>query len=868
MFLKFTDTGREAMKQISMVAKLSSQLLVITLLCGTVYAQDKTITVHPSGGVAGIHAALKSARDIRMKSPGVGAIRIALQPGEYSAANGPLTITHEDSGTVDAPTIIQSQVPGGAVIVGATAIRPVSGSSTAKWTFQPAPAPGKSAELTAGQFFVNGQRAVLARHPNKDQYFFVDKPVLAENNREASKATFTLNAADAQALRTVVEGEEDRAVLTVMQSWSSGHHRLASINAANQVTVKPAARWPFLHFGHSQRVFVNNTSKALDAPGEWVANSGVIEYIRRPADSYQDSEARWPRVSGLVKIAGNPGAGLFVRHVQILDIGLAYTVELTHQNGWVGLQAASDIGAAVMVDGARNLKIGNCSIAHTGGYGVWLRSAVQDSEISNCTMTDLGAGGIKIGEAHINSGIYKTGNNIVQGNRISWTGQDFPDAIGVWVGHSSGNKIRNNLIHNTSYSGISVGWQWGYATPSATDNDISNNALIDIGNGQLSDLGAIYTLGRSPGTVISGNFIRNVSAYPGYGPGGWGIYNDEGTSDVKVFNNVVLSTDSGGYHLHYGEKITVENNFFAKGKKAELRWTAPSRSGALTLMNNGIVNSLDRWFDINGANHTLISAGNVINKETQGGLRVASGPTAAEVMITGGTKEQSDAWSSTIANAYALLGSQSISSPIQRLLKAKNDTWAVDLDLIPLGGRPIDVKHFPASPALAISVVADGSGGKALNLQDGFAGMVKWDPHFYFPVNVDSGVSVSRFTVRPDANTELFHEWRDSNHAYNTGPRVLIRQSQLWAGNSMVSSLPTNAWIEVEVRQDLSNKTGNWTLRWRTVSPTVSNWTNLGPYAPASKGVPDRWRWVGWYSNGVTTSSTLMKNITFERTGP
>ena len=62
------------------------------------------------------------------------------------------------------------------------------------------------------------------------------------------------------------------------------------------------------------------------------------------------------------------------------------------------------------------------------------------------------------------------------------------------------------------------------------------NHLYNIGQGVLSDMGAIYTLGVQAGTVIRNNLIHDVNSFT---YGGWGIYPDEGSSDMVIENNIV-----------------------------------------------------------------------------------------------------------------------------------------------------------------------------------------------------------------------------------------------------------------------------------------------------------------------------------------
>jgi len=80
-------------------------------------------------------------------------------------------------------------------------------------------------------------------------------------------------------------------------------------------------------------------------------------------------------------------------------------------------------------------------------------------------------------------------------------------------------------------------------------------------------MGGIYTLGVSPGTRLRYNVIHDVKARA---YGGWGIYPDEGSSEIVIENNLVYRCSSSPFFTHINRKITVQNDIFAFGEQCQV----------------------------------------------------------------------------------------------------------------------------------------------------------------------------------------------------------------------------------------------------------------------------------------------------------
>ena len=90
---------------------------------------------------------------------------------------------------------------------------------------------------------------------------------------------------------------------------------------------------------------------------------------------------------------------------------------------------------------------------------------------------------------------------------------------------------------------------------------VARNYIHHIGTAELADMGGIYVLGHSPGTILEDNVIAHVQSYHLFG---WGVYLDEGASGVLVRRNLVHHTTGAGLHQHYGKDNRVEDNTYCR----------------------------------------------------------------------------------------------------------------------------------------------------------------------------------------------------------------------------------------------------------------------------------------------------------------
>ncbi len=700
-------------------------------------------------------------------------------------------------------------------------------------------------EATGGKWrfrclYLNDRRRTLARTPDDGTYFRIYSP-----DRDTPDRAFEFEEGNVRNWPEVTE-----ANVVALINWESCTLPIAKVDTNRDiVTLTGPVKCPPKRFDRGIRYFIENIPDAFDAPGEWILDrqAGLLSYNPVAGEDMACAVVVAPvtvqflAVTGTVRrpVRGLHFKGLHFRHA-------AYVLEPTgHSDG----QAAENVPAAITFSHATDCRFEQGEIACVGGYALEVAPDCRDIRIEQNELRDMGAGGIKV-----RSGSKRI---TIHNNFIHDGGAVFFGGTPVLIQDSGENVVTHNEICDFNWMGICVGWSWGFQPTACHNNLIAFNHLHHLGRGVMTDIGAIYTLGISTGTVIRNNLISHVWDFS-EGYLACGIYPDEGSSGLLIESNIVTQTSWGGLHVHYGRDTTVRNNIFAFGRSAQIHMGRAKTKG------DGA-----NWVDVTNSsmrferNIVLYERGDLFKRDSE--LTADSNlywNTAGPVIFQDGLDLAQ--WKARGRDPHGVVADPLFEAASKDDFRLKPDSPAlafgfepIDTASIGLVGAPSwvdqpkciirdpvvippfmpantlesidesfeDTRHDEplhsqvnggnADAGIRMSGKTAAGGKQSLEFHDAPSVGNVWDPHIYYRLNANGGIAKESFDIRVGKGALVCHEWRDwSVEPYIVGPSLDIHaDGTLLANGKPLMALPPGQWIHIGIECPLGKQAnGTYTL--------------------------------------------------------
>lgn len=375
---------------------------------------------------------------------------------------------------------------------------------------------------------------------------------------------------------------EEGCDIFIYTRWQCYKLQVKTIDrSTNCITLSTMGKKAFYITDKGVRYTIYN-SRYVMQPGTFCWKNGTIYYLKRKNENISNIRFSIPTVATLVRVYD-------CKNITFRNISFENAV----LDDWYfqEVQGSALCSKAVHVEYSSMVVFMNCDFHNNMGYSLAIGNHSFNCIIRGCCFSDLQGGGVILGM----EGGDGTNNISISDNLIKGYGRINVCCEAILSQRAHHISITNNTICDGFYTGINLGWTWGYDKSFSYGNYVANNHVHHLMQGVLDDGGGIYTLGAQNGTIIENNCIHDI--YPDKEMACL-IYLDEGSSDLTIRNNICYASKRG-ISESYGRNNIVQNNVIGNVDKWGLRLSYPKKDQNLRIIGNMIFADEDMAIDDN-----------------------------------------------------------------------------------------------------------------------------------------------------------------------------------------------------------------------------------------------------------------------------
>lgn len=841
--------------------------------------------------------AKQAIREIKSK-PGADIV-VTLRGGSYRLEQ-PMIFTPEDIGQ-DGGTLTFTAHPGETpIILGSRRITGFQPAGDGLWSVTIPEA--NDGRWNFEQLYINGRRAVRARTPNNHYFYMNGAPVegidpATNQFGYLNDCAFLAEGKDIGELFTLPTEALRRVVVVGYHSWDISRHYISSVDA-KRGAVFLTGHYPPKFYSHTtkERYYLENYRAALDEPGEWFLDrDGTLIYRPRQGEDMKTAIVEAPVIESFIHFKGESNDRP-VSNITLKGLSFAYAHYSLPPLGQWSPQAASKIQAAILADHATNIKLLDCTIEHTGAYAVWFRNGCSRNVVQKCYFNDLGAGGIRVGQTGAVQDVkFLTDRTVIDNNIIRNGGHIWPDAVGILIGQSGDNQVTHNDISGLPYTGISVGWKWGYGRVPSVRNTIRFNHVHHLGRDILYDMGAIYTLGEAPGTVISDNVIHDLENEDGFGMSG--IYNDNSSSFILMERNLVYNILNGyAYQLTSGKENVLRNNILVseKGNLFNLAYFYDQEDHLSVRVEKNI--AYGKWF--RPFSGKKIGARAIFrNNLYWNPSKTSADADAAEKTFTARQKDGYDRdavfedpgfedpagvnfdfktdsamnkigfkpFNYKLAGVYGSMDWVNKAKEVQFTPYQRRPlipwTFFDDFENTPIGSVPgrLSLSVENKGDSILVSDETSAGGKNSLKITKVTGLQYPFNPHFYFNPRQIRGKAKLSFDIKVEQPSHIICEWRQyPGNPYYVGPKLAVKNCVLSSQGKVLMPVPCGEWFHIEMSAGQGiGADGTWDLTVTLPASLPRVFNRLKTGSPDARTT----NWIGFVSGGNDSWAYYIDNL-------